>query len=181
MAATPETTGTEVPGSHHEDVGFPPFKTETFGGQILWLAITFGVLLYAMNKFIIPRIGGIIEHRHTTIRTDLEEATALKAKAQEAGKAYETALAEAKAHAQTVAHKTHEDIVAATEGRRKSLEAELLKRMQQADSQISATKTKAMTNVRGIAGEAAAAIVEQLTGKAPPAGAVEAALGSTKS
>ena len=46
----------------------------------------------------------------------------------------------------------------------------------EAEKQIAATKTAAMANVRGIAVDAAAAIVERLIGTAPPAPAVAAAV-----
>ncbi len=177
MAATPEKAGTEIPGSHHEDPGFPPFKTETFGGQVLWLAITFGALLYAMHKFIIPRLRGIFEHRHSTIRNDLEGAAADKAKAEEVGRAYEAAMAKARAEAEELGKKAHDELMTASEARRRALEADLLKQMQDAEAKIAATKAKAMMSVRDVAADAAAEIVKQLTGKAPPAAAVETALG----
>ena len=56
------------------------------------------------------------------------------------------------------------------------LEADLAKRMADAETSIAATKAQAMGNVRGIAIDTAAAIVERLTGKAPAPQAVEAAI-----
>ena len=50
------------------------------------------------------------------------------------------------------------------------------RKLAEAERTIAATKTAAMTNVRGIAVEAAGAIVERLIGTAPAPAAVEAAV-----
>jgi F-type H+-transporting ATPase subunit b len=171
---------TEAPGGAPEDVGFPPFKTETFGGQVLWLTITFVALYVLLSRLVLPRLSGIIEFRRKTIAGNLDRAAEMKSRAEEAGTAYEKALSEAKARAQALAQETRAKVSAETEARRKSLEADLAKRLAEADAVISQKKADAMTNVRGIAAETAAAIVERLTGKAPAPQAVEAALDQSK-
>ena len=56
------------------------------------------------------------------------------------------------------------------------LEAELNAKLADAEQPIAATKTAAMANVRGIAIDAAGAIVNRLVGTAPPGAAVAAAV-----
>ena len=84
---------TEAPGGAHEDIGFPPFETETYAGQLLWLAITFVVLYTLLSRLVLPRLGGIIENRRAMIASDLDDAAAMKTRAEEAGSAYEKSLA----------------------------------------------------------------------------------------
>ncbi len=43
--AEPHKTGTEQPAGEHKG-GFPPFQSQTFASQLVWLVIAF-VLLYA--------------------------------------------------------------------------------------------------------------------------------------
>jgi F-type H+-transporting ATPase subunit b len=160
----------------HEDVGFPPFKTETYGSQLLWLAITFGALYFLLSRLVLPRLSGIIENRRQTIASDLDEAAAMKTRAEEAGAAYDKALADAKARAQALAQETRNKLSAETDAKRKALEADLARRLAEADASIAATKARAMGNVRGIAVETAAAIVERLTGTTPTPQTIEAAL-----
>lgn len=45
---------TEAHGGAHEDVGFPPLETETFAGQLVWLAITFGLLYVLLSRMVLP-------------------------------------------------------------------------------------------------------------------------------
>lgn len=172
--------GTEAHGGAHADVGFPPFATETFAGQLIWLAITFVVLYTLLSKLVLPRLSGIIENRRALIAKDLDEAAAMKSRAEEAGAAYEKALAEAKGRAQALAQETRAKLSSESDARRKVLEADLAKRLADAETTIAAKKTEAMSHVRGIALDTATAIVERLTGKAPAPQAVEAALDQTK-
>ena len=170
---------TEAHGGAH-DVGFPPFETETFGGQLLWLAITFVLLYTLLSKVVLPRLGGILENRRVTIASDLDEAAAMKARAEEAGAAYEKALTEARGRAQALAQDTRSKLSAESDSKRKALEADLAKRLAEAEATIAAKKTQAMSNVRSIAADTATAIVERLTGKAPAAQTIAAALDHVK-
>jgi F-type H+-transporting ATPase subunit b len=167
---------TEAHGGAHENVAFPPFATETFGGQLLWLAITFAVLYTLMSRLVLPRLTGIIENRRAMIAKDLDDAAAMKTRAEEAGTAYDKALAEAKGRAQTLAQETRAKLSAESDARRKALEADLNARLAEAEATITARKTEAMGHVRGIARDTASAIIERLTGRAPAPQSVEAAL-----
>ncbi len=174
--ASPQKTGTEVPGGSNAGPGFPPFKTETFASQLLWLAIFFGLLYWLVSKIFAPRLTEVIEGRASRIAKDLDEAAAARVKAEEAGVAYEKALAEAKAKAQGIAQAKRDDVNAGIEARRKALESDLAARLAAAEAQIAATKTKAMGNVEAIAADAASAIVERVGGRAPARGDLDAAL-----
>ncbi len=175
MAEPAHKTGTEHPaeGGHG---GFPPFQSQTYASQLIWLVVAF-VLLYAlMAKWALPRVGAILESRQKRIDDDIAAAGALKVQSDEAVAAYEKALADARARAQAIANETRETQAAAAEVRRKSLEDELNVKLADAEKTIAATKTAAMANVRGIAEDAARAIVERLIGTAPSDQAVTAAV-----
>ena len=120
-----------------------------------------------MSRIALPRIGTILEERRKRIEGDLAEAQRFKESSDAAIAAHEKALAEARGRAQTLANETREKAAAAAEARRKELDAKLNAHIAEAEKAIAATRTSAMTNVRGIASEAATAIVERLTGIAP--------------
>jgi F-type H+-transporting ATPase subunit b len=83
-AATGTAPAAEVhteTGVAHEAHGtgvFPPFDHTTYSSQLLWLVITFGFFYWIMQKVVVPRVGGILEHRHDRIAQDLDEASRLK-------------------------------------------------------------------------------------------------------
>jgi F-type H+-transporting ATPase subunit b len=166
MAEPAHTTSTEAtPKGGHGS--FPPFNSQTFPSQLVWLVITF-VLLYAlMAKWALPQVGRVIESRQKRIADDVAEAGKLKAQSDEAVEAYEKALADARARAQAIANETREKQAAEAEAARKKIEDELNGKLMESEKTIAATKQAAMANVRSIAQDAAAAIVERLIGSVP--------------
>jgi F-type H+-transporting ATPase subunit b len=172
MAET--TAHTEAPAGHST---FPPFQSEYFPSQLFWLVVSF-VLLYAlMARVALPRIGSIFNERGRLIGDDIKAADELKERANAAHAAYEKALADARARAQSIAGETRAQQAAETEAAQKRLEAELHQRLAAADQSIAATRNAAMGHVHTIAADTAAAIVERLIGKTPAAQEIAAALG----
>jgi len=175
MAEPTHTASTEHPaqGGHG---GFPPFQSQTFASQLVWLAIAFVLLYVLMARLALPRVASIIESRQKRIEDDLADASSLKGESDAAVAAYEKALADARNRAQAIANETRERQAAEAEARRKTLENELNTKLIEAEKTIAATKQAAMGNVRAIAEDATRAIVERLIGQAPNEKAVAAAV-----
>jgi F-type H+-transporting ATPase subunit b len=68
---------------------------------------------------------------------------------------------------------------AMSEAERKKLEDQLTAKLAAAEKQIAATRETAMSNVRGIAADAAGAIVQRLTGVLPDGKTVSSAVDAT--
>jgi F-type H+-transporting ATPase subunit b len=164
--AESKTAHTEAPASGHKGP-FPPFAGETFVSQLIWLAITFVALYVIMSKVALPRVNAILEARRQRIADDLVEADRLKRETEAAIAAYEKKLAEARANAHAIAAKARDELRVKAEERRKVTEEQLRERLEEAEKTIAATKDAAMANVRMIAIEATAAIVQRLIGLAP--------------
>lgn len=158
------TAHTEADGGHKE---FPPFEKNTFASQLVSLVIAFVALYLIVSKFALPRVGGTIDARQNKIDGDLAEAQKLKDQSDSALKAYESELAAARSRAQAIGAETREKLNAASEAERKTLEEQLSQKLAGAEKTIASTRETAMANVRGIATEAATAIVQRLTGVAP--------------
>jgi F-type H+-transporting ATPase subunit b len=165
MAEPAHNTGTEVPKGEHG--AFPPFQSQSFASQLVWLVIAFVLLYGLMAKLALPKVGAIIERRQKRIGDDVAEAGRLKQQSDEAVAAYEKALADARGRAQTIANETRERQASETDAARKKTEDALNTKLAAAEKTIAATKQAAMSNVRAIAEEAASAIVERLIGAAP--------------
>ena len=166
---------TEADGGHQSG-GFPPFESSTFASQLVSIAIFFVLLYVIVAKLALPRVGGVIEARQNKIEGDLAEAQGLKDQSDAALKAYESELATARTRAQAIANESREKANAQADAERKALEEQLAAKLAEAEKTITATRTAAMSNVRSIAADAAGTIVQQLTGKAPDAASVNAAV-----
>jgi F-type H+-transporting ATPase subunit b len=175
MAEPAHKASTEHPaeGGHG---AFPPFQSQTFASQLVWLAIAFVLLYVLMSKLALPRVASIIEDRQKHIADDLAEAERLKQQSDAAVTAYEKALTDARARAQTIANETRATQQAKADATRKTLEDGLNAKLADAEKSIAATKQAAMANVRAIAEDAARAIIERLIGSAPSDKAVAEAV-----
>lgn len=175
MAET--TAHTEAPAGHTK---FPPFESEHFPSQLVWLAITF-VLLYAlMSRIALPRIGAIMAERSKVIGDDLAAADQLKERSNAAAAAYEKALADARSRAQGIAAATRDQQARETEDLHKRLEGQLHERIAAAEQSIAKSRSAAMGHVRSIAADTASAIVERLIGQRPREEDIAAALGDVR-
>ena len=171
----PEPTAhTEQPAGHS---AFPPFQSEHYPSQLVWLTVSFALLYVLMAKVALPRIGSILAERSRVIGDDLAAAERLKEQSDAAHAAYEKALAGARARAQGLAGATRERQARKAEELHKRLDAQLHDRLAAAEQSIARTRTAAMGNVHAIAADTASAIVERLIGKAPAEQDVAAALG----
>jgi F-type H+-transporting ATPase subunit b len=162
----PETTGV-----------FPPFQSEHYPSQLVWLTISFVLLYVLMSKIALPRIAGIFAERSRLIGGDLAAAEKLKEQSDAAHAAYEKALADARTRAQGIASSTREQQARESDAANKRLEAQLNERLTAAEQSIAAGRAAAMGHVHAIASDTAAAIVERLIGKTPNETELATALG----
>ena len=166
MAEPAHTTSTaHTEGGHG---AFPPFQSQTFASQLVWLAIAFVLLYVLMAKLALPRVGAIIEGRQKHIEDDIAEAGRLKDQVRRGGRPptrrrWPTpAAARRRSPTRRATGRPRKRIPVA-----RRLEDELNVKLADAEKTIAATKQAAMSNVRGIAEDAARAIVERLIGSAP--------------
>ena len=170
--------GAEGTGAHTEADGgaFPPFDPNTFASQLVSLVIAFVALYLIVSRIALPRVSGVIDARQSAIDGDLTAAQKLKDESDTALKAYESELAAARGRAQAIGAETREKLNAASEAERKTLEDQLSVKLAEAEKTIASTRETAMSNVRGIAADAAGAIVQRLTGTLPDSKTVNSAV-----
>jgi F-type H+-transporting ATPase subunit b len=150
-------------GAAHEG-GFPPFETQNFAPQLIWLVLVFGVLYLLLSRVALPRVGKILSDRETKIAADLDAARELQTKAEEAAAANEATLAAKRSEAQAIGRDSAQKVAADVAARRADVEKEFAAKLSAADAGVAAAKAQALANVEQIATEAAGAIIEKLTG-----------------
>ena len=168
MSAEPQTAST----------GLPQFQFEWWPGEIFWLVIIFGVLFLTFWLVVVPRVGGTIAMREDKIGGDIGDARRLRDEAEAQAKAAAEELAQARARAQKLAADAKAVAAAETARRQAEEDARLAQVLADAEGRINAARADAMSQVRGIATDAAAAIVERLTGGEVSSAEVNQALAS---
>jgi len=164
-------------GAEAASSGMPQFDFSTFSSQITWLVITFGLLYLILWRFILPKLGNPIAERQNRIADDLDTASRMQREAEEAEKAYERVLADAKAKAHNVAESTRASINEEINSEIEAADLEAAQEAEKAEHRIGEIRKKALGNIDGIAKDVAADIVKKFTGKAPTAAQLKKIIG----
>jgi F-type H+-transporting ATPase subunit b len=178
--AAAETHAETAAGDHGEKAkgGMPQLDPADFSPQLIWLAISFILLLILMWKVALPRVSSVIEDREKRIQVDLEKADRVKADADKAKAAYEKTLADARARAQAELAAATQAIQAETGKRDAAFMSQLIQRTKTAEDAIGAAKNKAMGDVRSVAAEVAAAVIGKVAGTDASAAEISGAVDS---
>jgi F-type H+-transporting ATPase subunit b len=173
MAETHQAT-TE-PAGHSR---MPQLDLSTYAPQLFWLFVTFVVLYVLMKRLAVPQVGRAIEARRERLDSDLGRAGELKAEAETVLDAYQRTLFGARAEAQARLRETSERMAAEAAERQRQLAANLTQQIGEAEGRIAAAKDAALAEIRGIAVDVGRSVVEKLTGAAPDAAKMAAAVDS---
>ena len=154
----------------------PQLDISTFTPQLFWLAVWFVILYLLMAKLGLPRIAVAIEARRRRREDDLASAAQLKEEAEAANAAFLRTMATARAEAQALLKETGDRLAAKAAQRQRALAADLASQIAAAEQRIADTKEAALSEVRGIAIDVGRSVVEKLTGSAPEAASLAAAV-----
>jgi F-type H+-transporting ATPase subunit b len=157
-------------------VGLPQLDVTTFPSQIFWLIVSLVVLYLVVTRLALPKIVGAIEDRADAIEDDLDRAAQYKRKAELAEKAYEKALADAKAKAQEIAAKARADVAKQIAAAMAKADAQIAAKAAESEARIREIRDGALASVEAVAAETAEALVERFIPGAGAADAVRAAV-----
>jgi len=135
---------------------------ETYGSQIFWLLITFGLVYLIVGMGIAPKVVGTIDQRDQAVAQDLAQAEAARKAADEAEEHW---LAQENASREQAKRKLGEARAAgakASERRLAAAGAEMDARVSEAEQRIADALASAMGEVEAVAAEAARDIVARI-------------------
>ncbi len=154
----------------------PQLDISTFAPQLFWLAVIFVALYIVLKSVALPQVGRAIEARRQRREDDLGIAARLKAEADAANAAYQKLLAAARAEAQATLRAVTERMAAQAAERQRQLSATLAEQIAEAERRIAVGRDQALAEIRGVAVDVGRAVVEKLTGSAPDAVRMAAAV-----
>ena len=153
----------------------PQLVFSDYGPQVVWLVITFVALYMLLSKLVLPSIARTLGERDQRLQGDIERAEKLRAEAESTLAAYRQTIGEARAAAQAEIKQATETMAAEASRREDELSALFAEKSKAVETGIVEAKTRAIADLRNVAGEAARELVTRLVGVAPaPADVTEA-------
>ncbi|ETX29974.1 F0F1 ATP synthase subunit B' [Roseivivax isoporae] len=143
-------------------IGMPQLCGEWVGNQVFWLILTLVAIYFVLSRVALPRIAAILAERQGTISNDLAKAEDLKRQAEEAEKAYEKALVDARAEAQRIAEETRAEIRDEVAKAQEDADRQIAAKTAESEQQIAAIRASALENVEAVAKDTAEAFMGAL-------------------
>lgn len=146
----------------------PQFEFSTvFIPQVAWLAIIFAVLYFGVVRLTLPKVGKVMQAREDQVVGDLETAEQAKASADRLAADYDAGVAAAQDTARASLTATRAKSAAAIEKKLAKANEKLAAQAQAAEAELNVARSRALGEIEDVAADAAADIVEKLTGKRP--------------
>lgn len=155
--------------AEHASGGLPQFEFQHWFGQIVYLIFLFVVLYFLIAKVFAPRMRRVFDERSSTISGAVDAARRVQAEAAGQAEAAKREVDEARAASRATAQAAKTRVTEEANARAAAEEAVVAARIAEAEGAIAKTRDAAMANVSTVAADAASAMVERLTGKAPTA------------
>ena len=144
-----------------------------FWPQLILLAIFFVILYFGIVQLTLPKLGKVIDARENQVSGDLATAETAKSQADRLKADYDSDVAAAQETARARLAQARAEAASAMEARLAASTAALDAKAVAANQSIEAARSSALAEIEGVSAEAAAAIVEKLTGIRPDAAAAQ--------
>lgn len=146
--------------------GMPQLDITTWSNQIFWLILALVVIYLFLSRVALPRIGGVLAERSSTISNDLAAAEELKHKAVAAEKAYNEALDKARADAARIVAEAKAAIQADLDKATAKADADIAAKTAESEARIGEIRAGALEAVTEVAKDTAKEIIAAFGGNA---------------
>lgn len=136
----------------------------TYGSQIFWLLVTFGIAYFLIGRAMAPKIVETVDLRDRTVADNLAQAEAARRAADSAEEDWRVQENAARERAKKRLAEARAAGARASEQRLGAANAELDIRIGEAEMRIAAARDQAMGEVNAVAAEAARDIVARVAG-----------------
>ena len=151
---------------HGGAIGMPQLCVDWIPNQVFWLLVTLVVMFFILKTIALPRIGAVLAERKGTITNDLAAAEELRQKAVEAERAFNEALATARAEAAKIVAAARADIQKDLDAATAEADKEIAAKAAESESRIAEIRAGAMEAVEAVAKDTAKELVAALGGSA---------------
>lgn len=144
-ARTTHTATTEVAKEPVADTHAAP---SPWTNPDTWILVGFTIFIVLFAKFVVPMIGKMLDGRSATIRNQLEQASRLRAEAQEMLATYQREQQDLLKQAESIVANAKRDAAELRERAAEDLKLAMDRRIQQAQEKITRAETEAVAQIR---------------------------------
>jgi F-type H+-transporting ATPase subunit b len=134
----------------------------TYGSQIFWLLVTFGLVYLIIGRGMARKVVDTVEQRDRTVADDLATAEAARASADQAEEQWRAQENAAREQAKRKLAEARAAGAKASEQRLGAANADLDTRVSEAEARIAAAQQAALTEIGAVAADAARDIVRRV-------------------
>jgi len=145
----------------------PQFDLSNFAPQLVWLTIFFAILYFGIVQMTLPKLSRTMDAREKQVGGDIASAEAAKAQADTLSSAYAMGIEEAQRAARSALGDAKAKAAMNVEAAVKAGNAVIADKAAVADAALATARSRAMSEIESVSADAAADIVERLTGRRP--------------
>jgi F-type H+-transporting ATPase subunit b len=145
------------------------FANSIVWAQLAWLGLAFLILYFGIVRLTLPKLARTMDAREGQVADDIATAERAKGQADQMAETYAIGIEEAHKSARTAIAEAKAKAAASIEKSVAASNVVIAEKATAADAALSKARTKALGEIHNVAADAAADIVERLTGKRPEA------------
>lgn len=142
--------------------GMPQFQTEYFSSQLIWAVISFAILFYLLNRFVLPVINRLLDERAEHIRKEIETGEKLRQSGEKAMEEHHLLLEQLLEDAHKVMHEVRKESLKCRDEAIANIHKEHNKCKQELYADIEFARQRALKDLRTVSVEIAIAAAEKV-------------------
>ena len=153
----------------------PQFDLANFVPQLVWLTVFFAILYFGIVQLTLPKLARTMDAREGQVASDLSNAERAKGEADQMAATYADSIDEAQHAARAALAAAKASAAASVEKAVAAGNVVIAEKAAAADALLLAARAKALGEIESVSADAAADIVERLTGTRPDSAVVAGA------
>lgn len=145
-----------------EQAGYAPIDVASAFTVIFWSIVLFGTLYFVLDRVILPRIHGAIEHRTQSLEDNNRNARQSTEKLDELQKSIESVREEGRAQSKSIIAEARNEGSKIQSEELSNVDNEISEKVTEAESRIAEARKEALSNLSTIAEQTVGEIVSKL-------------------
>jgi len=143
----------------------PQFQTEYFSSQLFWAIISFAILFYLLQRFVLPVVNRLLDERAEHIRHEIEAGEQLRKAGVHALEEHHLLLEQLQQDARKIIQETKKESLRYRDEAIAKINEEHNKRKQELYADIECARQRALKELRDVSVDIAIAATEKVMSK----------------